>query len=138
VEIPEHIRQIQILIIDDAASMRNITKTILRDAGFVNMEEADDGVNGLKKLENKHYDFVICDWTMPNMDGLELLNIVRKSDKLKSIPFLMATAVADAKNVKIAIQHGVTDYIAKPFAPELLCKKIMTALAKSNLKSEPA
>jgi len=132
-EIPDKIKNIKIFIIDDAASVRSMTSTILCDAGFTNMEEASDGINAFKKLQSSHYDFVICDWTMPNMDGLELLDTVRKNEKLKSISFLMATSVSDATSVKAAIQFGVTDYITKitkPFAYDILCQKIVKALVK--------
>lgn len=114
--------------------MRNISKTILRDAGFKNIDEADDGINALKKLDTGNHDIIMCDWTMPNMSGLELLEQVRKSKDLQHLPFLMVTAVADTENVKKAIQAGVTDYISKPFQSETLCQKLITAYT-SALKS---
>jgi len=108
--------------------MRSVTRTILSALGFTTIDEAEDGISGLEKLQAGHFDFVICDWTMPNMDGLELLNIVRKDDQLKSIPFLMATSVADSQNVSTAIKSGVSDYISKPFAADVLCQKMVKIL----------
>jgi len=110
--------------------MRTIITTIFSALGFTHLDEADDGVKGLKKLQAQHYDFVICDWTMPNMGGLELLNTVREDETLKSIPFLMCTAITDVEKVKTAIQSGVTDYISKPFAPDALYKKVIQSLEK--------
>ena len=127
-KIPDHIIHKKILVIDDAASMRSVTIAILSAVGFDNIDEADDGTSGLKKLQAGHYDFVICDWTMPNMDGLELLTAVRADEQLKSVPFLMCTSVTDTKNVSVAIKSGVTDYISKPFASDVLCQKIIKAL----------
>lgn len=131
-ELPEHIKSKKILIIDDDASMRSIIRTIFTSLGFAGLDEADDGVNGLKKLQAEHYDYVICDWTMPNMGGLELLNIVRKDDSLKSIPFLMCTVITDMENVRTAIQSGVTDYISKPFAPDALYNKVIKHLQEQG------
>lgn len=110
--------------------MRSIIRTIFASLGFTGIDEADDGINGLKKLQSEQYDFVICDWTMPNMGGLELLEIVRKDDTLKSTPFLMCTAVSDMENVSSAIKSGVTDYISKPFAPDALYKKVIQILQR--------
>jgi len=129
-ELSPNIKNKKILIIDDDPSMRSIITTIFSSLGFTGLDEAEDGVKGLKKLQAQHYDYVICDWTMPNMGGLELLNTVRKDDELKSVPFLMCTAITDVENVSTAIKSGVTDYISKPFAPDALYKKVIQALEK--------
>ena len=94
---------------------------------------AEDGLAALTRLEAENFDIVVCDWKMPNMTGLELLEKVRSNDKLKDIAFLMATMVSDVENVRKAVQAGVTDYIAKPFNPDMLCKKVAMTYAK-NLK----
>jgi len=109
---------------------------ILSEAGFINMKEACDGVDALEKMQKFRFDFVICDWAMPNMDGLELFTTVKKIKKLKSIPFLMATSMSDATSVKAAIQLGVTHYITKPLNPDILCQKIIKALTKKTRKKK--
>jgi len=132
-EIPEKLKQIKILIVDDDEALREISKAILNAGGFNNTSSAEDGQSALTKLNNEQFDIVVCDWKMPNMTGLELLEQIRNDKKLKNIAFLMATMVSDTENVRKAVQAGVTDYIAKPFNPDTLCKKVATTYAK-NLK----
>ena len=119
----------KILLVDDVASMRNMTKAILWDAGFKNVEDTYDGITALKLIKKNHYDLIICDWNMPEMDGVELLKAVREDDSFKSLSFLMLTGTSDIEHVKEAISEGVTDYITKPFQTNSLCKKILAALS---------
>ena len=114
----------RILLVDDMATMRRIIKTILSQLGFKNVDEAEDGEVALQKLKEGNYDFVITDWNMPNMTGLELVQAIRSDEKLKGLPVLMVTAEAKKENVIAAIKAGVNNYIVKPFTPETLKKKI--------------
>ena len=132
-EIPEKLKQIKILLVDDDETLRELNKAILNAGGYENVSTAEDGQAALTRLGNEQFDIVVCDWKMPNMTGLELLEKVRSDEKLKNIAFLMATMVSNAESVTKAVKAGVTDYIAKPFNPDILCKKVVTTYAK-NLK----
>ncbi|MBW2058923.1 MAG: chemotaxis response regulator CheY [Deltaproteobacteria bacterium] len=122
----------KILVVDDFATMRRIIKNVLREIGYNNIVEADDGATALPKLRTDTIDFVIADWNMPNMTGLELLKAVRSDEALKDIPFLMVTAEAQKDNIIEAIQAGVSNYVVKPFTPETLREKIAQTLAKAQ------
>ncbi|WP_456401255.1 chemotaxis response regulator CheY [Persephonella sp.] len=126
-------RNIKILVVDDMATMRKIIKGLLDQLGFKNIDEAEDGKVALQKLKSGKYDFVVTDWNMPNMTGLELVQEIRKDPDLKSIPVLMVTAEAKKENVLLAIKAGVNNYIVKPFTAEVLkekIEKIFSALQK--------
>ena len=130
--IPEKVKNIKILIVDDDPTIRELGKSILEKAGFTNAWEAEDGVSASSLLRGQHFDVVVCDWEMPNMDGLQLLKEVRKDGRMRGTAFLMATVIADVENVKKAIQEGVTDYITKPLEPDTFCKKVLTTYARSH------
>lgn len=117
-------REIKILVVDDMATMRRIIKGLLEQLGFKNIDEAEDGKVALQKLKTTKYDFVITDWNMPNMTGLELVQEIRKDPELKHLPVLMVTAEAKKENVLLAIKAGVNNYIVKPFTAEVLKEKI--------------
>jgi two-component system chemotaxis response regulator CheY len=117
-------KSLKILIVDDFATMRKVIRNLLKQGGFENVVEAEDGVAALKILQSQKVDFVISDWNMPNMSGLELLKAVRGSDDLKELPFLMVTAEALKDNVVAAVKAGVSNYIVKPFTAEVLTEKI--------------
>jgi len=117
-------RDIKILVVDDMATMRRIIKGLLEQLGFKNIDEAEDGKVALQKLKSGSYDFVITDWNMPNMTGLELVQEIRKDPQLKHLPVLMVTAEAKKENVLLAIKAGVNNYIVKPFTAEVLKEKI--------------
>ena len=117
-------KNIKILIVDDFSTMRRIIKNLLRDLGFNNTCEADDGSTALPMLENGDYDFVITDWNMPIMQGIDLLRKIRANPKLKSLPVLMVTAEAKREQIIIAAQAGVNGYIVKPFTADTLKEKI--------------
>lgn len=114
----------KILIVDDFATMRRIVRNLLRDLGFKNTTEADDGSTALPMLKNGEFDFVITDWNMPNMQGIDLLQAMRADEKLKKIPVLMVTAEAKREQIVKAATAGVNGYVVKPFTAETLKAKI--------------
>lgn len=125
-------KSLKILIVDDFATMRKVIRNLLKQGGFENVVEAEDGVAALKVLKSQQVDFIISDWNMPNMSGLELLKAVRGDDELKALPFLMVTAEALKDNVVAAVKAGVSNYIVKPFTAEVLnetIEKIVKSLA---------
>lgn len=114
----------KILIVDDFSTMRRIIKNLLRDLGFTNTSEADDGQTALPMLQQGNFDFLITDWNMPGMEGIELLKRVRADDELKSMPVLLVTAEAKKEQIVEAAQAGVNGYIVKPFTAGTLKEKI--------------
>jgi len=123
-------KQIKIMVVDDLATMRKVIRNLLKQVGYENIVEAEDGVIALKTLKSQKIDFVVSDWNMPNMTGLELLKAVRSDEDLKSTPFLMVTAEALQDNVIAAVKAGVSNYIIKPFTAETLNDKITKILEK--------
>ncbi len=117
-------KNMKILIVDDFSTMRRIIKNLLRDLGFTNTQEADDGNSALPLLKASDFDFLITDWNMPGMTGIELLKAVRADDKLKSLPVLMVTAEAKREQIIEAAQAGVNGYVVKPFTAQALKEKI--------------
>jgi two-component system, chemotaxis family, chemotaxis protein CheY len=114
----------KILVVDDMSTMRRIVKNIMKQLGFANVEEAENGKDALDKLTAESFGFVISDWNMPVMTGIELLRAIRANDKLKTLPVLMVTAEAQKENLVEAIQAGVSNYIVKPFTAEVLQEKM--------------
>ena len=114
----------KILIVDDFSTMRRIIKNLLRDLGFNNTQEADDGNTGLPMLQSGNFDFLVTDWNMPGMTGIDLLRAVRADEKLKDLPVLMVTAEAKKEQIVMAAQEGVNGYIVKPFTAQTLKEKI--------------
>ena len=114
----------KILAVDDMSTMRRIVKNIMKQLGFANVEEAENGQEALDKLRAESFGFVISDWNMPVMTGIDLLRAIRADDKLKAIPVLMLTAEAQKQNLVEAIQAGVSNYIVKPFTAEVLQEKM--------------
>ncbi|TNF38162.1 MAG: chemotaxis protein CheY [Gammaproteobacteria bacterium] len=117
-------KNMKILIVDDFSTMRRIIKNLLRDLGFNNTQEADDGNTGLPMLQSGNFDFLITDWNMPGMTGIDLLRAVRADDRLKNLPVLMVTAEAKKEQIVMAAQEGVNGYIVKPFTAQTLKEKI--------------
>ena len=117
-------KNMHILVVDDFSTMRRIIKNILRQLGYNNVEEADDGTTAWDVLNRGGIDFVISDWNMPKMTGIELLRKVRASEEFSDMPFLMVTAEAQQENVIEAVQAKVSQYIVKPFTAETLAVKI--------------
>jgi len=114
----------KILIVDDFSTMRRIIKNLLRDLGFNNTQEADDGKTALPMLQASDFDFLVTDWNMPGMTGIELLKAVRADEKLASMPVLMVTAEQKRDQIVEAAQAGVNGYIVKPFTAATLKEKI--------------
>jgi two-component system chemotaxis response regulator CheY len=114
----------KILVVDDMSTMRRIVKNIMKQLGFANVEEAENGQDALDKLRAEPFGFVISDWNMPVMTGIDLLRAIRADDKLKALPVLMVTAEAQKENLLEAIQAGVSNYIVKPFSAEVVQEKM--------------
>ncbi|RMF17734.1 MAG: chemotaxis protein CheY [Gammaproteobacteria bacterium] len=117
-------KNMKILVVDDFSTMRRIIKNLLRDLGFTNVEEADDGNTALPMLKTGKFDFLITDWNMPGMTGIDLLKSVRADDNLKTLPVLMVTAEAKRDQIVAAAQAGVNGYVVKPFTAAVLKEKI--------------
>jgi two-component system chemotaxis response regulator CheY len=116
--------KMSILVVDDFSTMRRIITNVLKQLGYENIMEAEDGTKALTILESQHVDFVITDWNMPQMSGLDLLKAIRASKDRKNIPVLMVTAEAMQENIIAAAQAGVNNYIVKPFDAKTLADKI--------------
>ncbi len=114
----------KILVVDDFSTMRRIVKNLLKDLGFTNTVEADDGKTALPKLQAGGIDFLITDWNMPGMTGIDLLKAVRSDTELANIPVLMVTAEAKREQIIRAAQAGVNGYVIKPFTAATLKEKI--------------
>ena len=117
-------KDMKFLVVDDYSTMRRIVKNLLHDLGYANVAEADDGKTALPLLQNGSFDFLITDWNMPGMPGLDLLKAVRSDDKLKKLPVLMLTAEAKREQIVEAAQAGVSGYVIKPFTAVTLKEKI--------------
>ena len=116
--------KMSILVVDDFSTMRRIISNVLRQLGYENIVEAEDGTKALAILDTQPIDFVITDWNMPQMSGLDLLKAIRSSKDKKNIPVLMVTAEAMQENIIAAAQAGVNNYIVKPFDAKTLSEKI--------------
>ena len=114
----------KILVVDDFSTMRRIVRNLLKELGFSNVDEAEDGVDALRKLRAGSFDFVVSDWNMPNMTGIDLLREIRKDATLKHLPVLMVTAEAKKENIIEAAQAGASGYVVKPFTAVTLDEKL--------------
>lgn len=117
-------KNIKILIVDDFSTMRRIIKNLLRDLGFTNTAEADDGLTALPMLKGSHFDLLVTDWNMPGMQGIDLLKAVRSDPELASMPVLMVTAEQKKEQIIEAAKAGVNGYIVKPFTAATLKEKL--------------
>ena len=117
-------KNMKILVVDDFSTMRRIIKNLLKDLGFTNVQEADDGCTALPMLQQGDFDFVVTDWNMPGMQGIDLLRNIRADDNLKEIPVLMVTAEAKKEQIVAAAQAGVNGYVVKPFTAATLKEKL--------------
>ncbi|MFW5815996.1 MAG: chemotaxis response regulator CheY [Wenzhouxiangella sp.] len=125
-------KNMQILVVDDFSTMRRIVKNVLRELGFSNIKEAEDGKAALQVLRSSKIDFIVTDWNMPVMDGLTLLKNVRADPGLKSIPVLMVTAEAKREQIIEAAQAGVNGYVVKPFTAQTLKEKMEKVFERIN------
>lgn len=119
-------------MVDDFSTMRRIIKNLLRDLGFTNVEEADDGKTALPILKQGRIEFLITDWNMPGMTGIDLLKTVRADPELAKIPVLMVTAEAKREQIIAAAQAGVNGYVIKPFTAVVLKEKIEKIFERIN------
>ena len=117
-------KNMKVLVVDDFSTMRRIIKNLLRDLGFTNISEADDGSTALPMLKEGDFDFVVTDWNMPGMQGIDLLKAIRADGKLSHIPVLMVTAEAKKEQIVAAAQAGVNGYVVKPFTAATLKEKL--------------
>jgi two-component system chemotaxis response regulator CheY len=116
--------KMKFLVVDDFSTMRRIVRGLLKELGFLNVDEAEDGVVALAKLKSEDFDFVVSDWNMPNMTGLELLKAIRADAKLAHLPVLMVTAEAKKENIIEAAKSGASGYVVKPFTAATLDEKL--------------
>ncbi|MDT0500543.1 MULTISPECIES: chemotaxis response regulator CheY [unclassified Halomonas] len=126
-------KNMSILVVDDFPTMRRIVRSLLRELGFTNVEEAEDGQDALNKLKSGGFEFVVSDWNMPNMDGLEMLKQIRADDSLKELPVLMVTAEAKKENIIAAAQAGANGYVVKPFTSATLEEKLNKIFEKLGM-----
>ena len=117
-------KNMKILVVDDFSTMRRIIKNLLKDLGFTSIQEADDGNTALPMLQQGEFDFVITDWNMPGMQGIDLLRAIRADANLKHLPVLMVTAEAKKEQIVAAAQAGVNGYVIKPFTAATLKEKL--------------
>ncbi len=114
----------KILVVDDFSTMRRIIRNLLRDLGLTNADEADDGATALPMLKSGKYDFLITDWNMPIMEGIDLVRTIRADADLRELPILMVTAEARREQIVVAAEAGVNGYIVKPFNAQTLEAKV--------------
>ena len=129
------IENTKFLVVDDFSTMRRIVRNLLKELGFSNVQEAEDGADALNKLRGEPVDFVVSDWNMPNMSGIDMLRAIRADDSLKHLPVLMVTAEAKKENIIMAAQAGASGYVVKPFTAATLdekLKKIFAAFPQLN------
>ena len=123
-------KNMKILVVDDFPTMRRIVRTLLKELGFANVEEAEDGAAGLARLRSGGFEFVISDWNMPNLDGLEMLKQIRADAAIAHLPVLMVTAESKKENIIAAAQAGASGYVVKPFTAATLDEKLSKILEK--------
>lgn len=118
------------LVVDDFSTMRRIVRNLLKELGYTDVDEAEDGVQALQKLRSEKFDFVVSDWNMPNMDGLTMLQNIRADATLSHLPVLMVTAEAKKENIIAAAQAGASGYVVKPFTAATLDEKLSKIFEK--------
>jgi len=116
--------KMKFLVVDDFSTMRRIVRNLLKELGYSNVDEAEDGAMALSKLKNEQFDFVISDWNMPVMNGLDMLKSIRADASLAKLPVLMVTAEAKKENIIAAAQAGANGYVVKPFTAATLDEKL--------------
>jgi two-component system chemotaxis response regulator CheY len=121
---------LKFLVVDDFSTMRRIVRNLLKELGFTNVQEAEDGVDALNKLRGGDFQFVVSDWNMPNMTGIDLLRAIRADPTLKHLPVLMVTAEAKRENIIEAAQAGASGYVVKPFTAGTLDEKLKKIFEK--------
>jgi len=122
--------KMKFLVVDDFSTMRRIVRNLLKELGYTNVDEAEDGAMALSKLKNETFDFVISDWNMPVMNGLDMLKSIRADADLAKLPVLMVTAEAKKENIIAAAQAGANGYVVKPFTAATLDEKLAKIFEK--------
>ena len=125
-------KHLKFLVVDDFPTMRRIVMSLLKELGYTNLSEAENGAEGLAKLRGSHFDFVVSDWNMPVMDGLTMLQHIREDAALKHLPVLMVTAEAKKENIIAAAQAGASGYVVKPFTAATLQEKLAKIFEKMH------
>nr|WP_314621602.1 chemotaxis response regulator CheY [uncultured Noviherbaspirillum sp.] len=123
-------KNMKFLVVDDFPTMRRIVMSLLKELGYTNLAEAENGAEGLAKLRSNKFDFVVSDWNMPVMDGLTMLQHIREDASLKHLPVLMVTAEAKKENIIAAAQAGASGYVVKPFTAATLQEKLTKIFEK--------
>jgi len=126
-------KNLKILVVDDFSTMRRIIRNLLKELQFTNVDEAEDGLVGLNKLRGGAFQFVVSDWNMPNMTGIEMLRAIRSDPNLKHLPVLMVTAEAKKENIIEAAQAGADGYVVKPFTAAVLEEKLNKIFQKRGM-----
>jgi two-component system chemotaxis response regulator CheY len=126
-------KNLKFLVVDDFSTMRRIIRNLLKELEFTNVDEAEDGLIGLNKLRGGNYEFVVSDWNMPNMTGIDMLKEIRADSNLKHLPLLMVTAEAKKENIIAAAQAGADGYIVKPFTAAVLEEKLNKIFQKRGM-----
>ena len=126
---------LKVLVVDDMSTMRRIVKNVLKQIGYTDLHEAEDGQKGLQKLKEGGYGLVVSDWNMPVMMGIDMLRAIRADPDLKHIPVLMVTAEAQKENIIEAVQAGVSNYVVKPFTADALLEKLQKIFAKKTVSA---
>lgn len=126
-------KNLKFLVVDDFSTMRRIVRNLLKELGYTNVDEAEDGSVGLQKLKGGNFQFVVTDWNMPVMTGIELLKAIRADATLKHLPVLMITAEAKKENIVEAAQNGASGYIVKPFTAATLEEKLNKIFEKYGI-----
>jgi two-component system chemotaxis response regulator CheY len=129
-------KKMRFLVVDDFSTMRRIIRNLLKELGFMHVEEAEDGAVALQMLKSTPYDFVISDWNMPNMDGLALLQTIRADQSLRTLPVLMVTSEAKKENIVAAAQAGASGYVVKPFTAATLDEKLGRIFQNMKVKAK--
>ena len=124
--------KLKFLVVDDFSTMRRIVRTLLKELGFPNVDEAEDGASALAKLKRDSFDFVVSDWNMPNMSGIDLLRAIRGDAALRHLPVLLVTAEARRENIIEAAEEGANGFVVKPFTAATLEEKLNKVFARMN------
>ena len=134
-ELTQEVKNIRLLIVDDAPSMRSLLSAILKSFGITHIFEASDGKEAMQFMQKSNIDLIFCDWEMPKLDGLQFFAELKKDEQLQNIPFVLVTSMAELDKVKTAMQAGVKDYIVKPFKQDTILSKIIELFSDTDIQN---